>query len=133
MNWTLIMASTACIAFVAAVIDFVWMGMVFHRYQATTPDLWRPLSPAAYGLNAVLSLGFGFAYSVIFYLAFVLTPRDVPSALGMGGFMWASFPLLIHLGTANRVRIDRRYVAGRLLSTLTVYLASALVARAILF
>jgi hypothetical protein len=133
MNWTLILASTACIAFVAAVIDFALMGMLFHRYQRTTPDIWRPLSPSAYALNAALSLAFGFAYSVIFYLAFVLTPRDLVSALGMGSFMWAAFPLLIHLGTANRVRIDRRYVAGRLLTTFTVYLTSALVARAILF
>ncbi len=133
MDWTLILASAACIAFLSAAIDFLLMGLAFHRFQSATPEIWRKLSLTSYVINGVLAFAFGLAFSVIFYLAFVLTPRDIASALGMGAFLWVSFPLLTHIGTANRVRLDRRYVAGRLTTTLLVYLASALAAKWVLF
>jgi len=43
----------------AAIIDYLFIGVAFHRYQAHTPQTWRPEGPRSYAAATVVDFLFG--------------------------------------------------------------------------
>jgi len=44
--------------FIAGIVSiftsWFWMGLVFHRYQRATPEIWQPVGPRKYALSSLV-------------------------------------------------------------------------------
>src|SRR2546428_3618121 len=49
-------------------ISWLWMGVIFHRFQRRTPNSWRPETNLSYLLSATIHFGACIAIATLFVL-----------------------------------------------------------------
>src|ERR1700712_2026349 len=59
--------SAICIGFANTIIEWFIIGFLFHKYQALTPQTWRPENYSSYTYSTLLSVLFG-ALFTLFYI-----------------------------------------------------------------
>jgi len=123
--------STLHIAFVPGLIagvvsvftSWLWMGVIFHRYQRETPETWRPEGSRSYIAASLLHVLAAIGIACLFTL--VVRFKVGIFAVGFQGIfyfaicIWGALALPILLESAIFVRLDRLVVIGRLLDWLT--------------
>jgi len=113
--------------FIAGVISifasWLWMGVVFHRFQKETPDTWRPEGPRNYAgaslLRLLAALGIACLFTLIvrFNVAFFAT--GMAGSLRFAACLWGAISLPTILESAIFVRLHPLVVLGELLDWLT--------------
>ena len=85
----------------ALTIDYLFIGVVFHRFQALTPQVWRPEGPRNYAAATAVDLLFGVGFAFFFAAYRIpLGMNSVGAAVGAGLVFWALFvlPVLLAIG-----------------------------------
>lgn len=132
LSWNFLFAIIA-IAVADTVIQWLFIGFLFHKYQAVTPMVWRKESSRSYAASTALSLFFGvvFATIVLFW-----TRRygaiTVTDGMEFGVLCWLAFILPMEVGSAVYVNYSRMFVLGKCLSGLAECVAAGVLAASIL-
>lgn len=102
--------------------SWLFMGVIFHRYQAETPETWRDENKGSYALSSLLHLGAGIALATLFLL--IAHPANSPFALGpehglaFGVVIWLALAVPMALDAAIYVRLHPLVLVGQLLDWL---------------
>jgi len=108
---------------VSVFTSWLWMGVIFHRYQRETPETWRPEGSRSYIAASLLHVLAAIGIACLFTL--VVRFKVGIFAVGFQGIfyfaicIWGALALPILLESAIFVRLDRLVVIGRLLDWLT--------------
>ena len=103
--------------------SWLWMGVIFHRYQRETPETWRPEGSRSYIAATLLHILAAIGIASLFTL--VVRFKVGIFAVGFQGSfyfaicIWGALALPILLESAIFVRLHRLVVIGRLLDWLT--------------
>ena len=113
--------------------SWLWMGLVFHRFQAETPETWRPEDKRSYAFSILIHLLASIAIATL--LVLVAHPADSPFSRGLehglafGFVAWGAIAAPILVGAAVYIRLHPLVVLGQLLDWLsTLLLASGIAA-----
>jgi hypothetical protein len=122
--------SSVCIGIANTVIEWFFIGFLFHKYQALTPQTWRPEKSASYAYSTMLSLLFGLIFT-FFYLKigskYVLS-GNIWSSCKLGLICFAGFTFISELGNAIYINYDKKFLAGKLIATCLSYMVAAIIA-----
>jgi hypothetical protein len=109
--------------------SWLWMGVIFHKYQRETPETWRPEGGRSYLGASLLHLLAAIGIACLFTLmvrfdVFVFTPgfrRSIYFAI----CVWGALALPILIESALFIRLHRLVVLGQLLDWLTTSLLAS--------
>jgi hypothetical protein len=122
--------SAICIGAANTCIEWFIIGFLFHKYQALTPQTWRPESGKSYLYSTLLSFLFG-ALFTLFYIkigAWYVLVGSIWSHLKLGLICFACFSLVSGINSAIYVNYDKKFVAGTLIASCLSYMAAAVIA-----
>ncbi len=121
------------IAIAVSLIQWFFIGFLFHKYQASTPSTWRRESSRSYAASTILSLFFAFMFTVVISLWLdKYGPMKTINGMEFGALCWLSFAIPLEIGSAIYVNYSRMFVLGKCLSALVEYVVAAIVAVALL-
>ncbi len=103
--------------------SWLWMGVIFHRYQQTTPNTWRPEGRKSYLFSAIIH----FFASIAIATLFLLVGRTfggvfgggIDRACAFGAIVWLAMAAPVALEAAVYVNLHPLVVVGQLLDWLT--------------
>jgi hypothetical protein len=113
--------------FIAGVVStfasWLWMGVIFHRYQRETPNTWRSEGPRSYVAASLVRIFAAFGIACLF----VLIVRFNIAFFGAGLIgnlrfalcIWGAISLPIVLESAIFIRLHPMVVFGQLLDWLS--------------
>jgi len=118
------------IGFANTAIEWFLIGFLFHKYQATTPQTWRPENYASYTYSTVLSMVFGLLFT-FFYIkigSHYVIGHSMLSDAKLGIICFACFSFIAEIGSSIYVNLDKMFVTGKLLASCVSYVAAAIIA-----
>jgi len=130
MTATHFILSAISIGFASTLIEWFIIGFLFHKYQALTPQTWRPESNKSYMYSTLLSFLFGVLFT-LFYLkigANYVLEHNILSHIKLGLICFACFNFISGVNSAIYVNYDRKFVAGLLIASCLSYVAAAIIA-----
>ena len=108
---------------------YLFMGALFHRFQAQTPSTWRPEGTKQYALSSALIVLGGVGLGLLFALTGGLTAAHGSpwwlQGIAFGSLCWAALPLPSLLSMALFVNFHRGFVLGALLDSLVAYVVAS--------
>lgn len=111
--------------------SWLWVGVVFHRFQKETPETWRPEGPRSYAASSLLHVFAAIAIACLYTLMVRFSVGSFPlRTLGSARFglcIWLALAVPIILQTAIFVRLHRLVVLAELLDWFTTVMASSVV------
>lgn len=113
--------------------DWLVMGLLFRKYLALTPDIWRKGDKRDNFIKMLVSLYFGFAimwfYSIVLY-QLSSTPGHIGilSSIGIGTVCWTVFTLPVILSTGTSTNWHPMTSLGVCVNSALKVLTAALVA-----
>ncbi|MBA3963717.1 MAG: hypothetical protein H0X40_17705 [Chthoniobacterales bacterium] len=111
--------------------SWLWMGVIFHRFQRLTPDTWRPENNGSYALSAAIHFGACIAIATLFlFVAF--RPGNtfaggLRGAFRFGALIWMALAAPFAIEAAIFIRLHPWVVVGQLLDWLTTSLLACLI------
>ena len=103
--------------------SWLWMGVIFHRYQRETPETWRPESSrnyiAASLLHILAAIGIACLFTLVVRFKVGIFAVEFQGSFYFAICIWGALALPILLESAIFVRLHRLVVLGRLLDWLT--------------
>lgn len=121
--------TAAVITVAVTFIQWLFIGFLFHSYQALTPSTWRAESKRSYAASMILSLVFAVMFTAIFWTwSHAHGPVDAVGGMEFGLVLWFAFSVTAELGSAIYVQYARMFVLGKCLSSLVEYTVAGLVA-----
>jgi hypothetical protein len=132
LSWKFLLAVVA-VAIADSFIQWLFIGFLFHKYQAATPAVWRKETGRSYAISTMLSLFFGVIFTIIIslwihrYGAITLT-----DGIAFGVLCWLAFIIPWEIGSAVYVNYTRMFVLGKCLSGLAECIAAGALAVSIL-
>jgi hypothetical protein len=130
MSTTHFVLSAIAIGIANTFIEWFFIGFLFHKYQALTPQTWRPESNRSYMYSTLLSFLFG-ALFTLFYIkigANYVLPGNIWSHIKLGLICFACFSFVSGINSSIYVNYDKKFVAGLLIASCLSYLAAAIIA-----
>jgi hypothetical protein len=110
-------------------IQWFFIGFLFHKYQALTPNTWRKENIRSYAASMVLSLFFAFMFSTIIYLCKnKYGDLYLLDGIKFGAICWLTFYIPYEIGAAFYVNYSRMFVLGACLSSLVEYIVAGIIA-----
>jgi hypothetical protein len=110
-------------------IQWLFVGYLFHKYQALTPSTWRKESYRSYAASMFLTLIFASFFTAIFWAwRQAHGPVDALGGMEFGLVLWFAFSVTQELGSAIYVQLSRMFVLGKCLSALVEYVLAGLLA-----
>jgi hypothetical protein len=122
--------SSACIGIANTIIEWLFIGFLFHKYQALTPQTWRTENYVSYIYSTLLSLLFGIIFT-FFYIKIgsrYIMSGNIWSACKLGLICFAGFTFISELGNAIYTNYDKKFLAGKLIATCLSYMSAAIIA-----
>jgi len=115
------------------IVQWLIVGFLFHKYQATTPMTWRKETSRSYAASTILSLVFSFMFTLLISF-WISSGGPLQSIQGMefGAVCWLTFAIPLEIGSSIYVNYSRMFVAGKCLSALVEYLIAGWLAVVIL-
>jgi hypothetical protein len=103
--------------------SWLWMGVIFHRYQQETPDTWRPEGSRSYMAASLLHVfaAFGIACLFVLIMRFDIAffGAGLVGSLRFALCIWGAISLPMILESAIFIRLHPMVVLGQLLDWLT--------------
>jgi hypothetical protein len=113
--------------------SWLWMGVIFHRYQKATPETWRPEGPAQYSgaslLHFLAALAIATLFTLIFRFHVAVFTLGIQGAVLFAVCIWAALAVPICVESALFVRLHPLVVVGQLLDWLTTSLLASIMAK----
>jgi hypothetical protein len=122
-------------AFVCIFTSWLWMGVIFHRYQALTPNSWRTENNVSYALSSAIHLLAALAIATLFLLV-VATGKSgffgtgILGGLRFGALVWLAIAAPLAIDAGVFIRLHPLVVVGQLLDWLTTSLLACAITAA---
>jgi hypothetical protein len=111
--------------------SWLWMGVIFHRFQKATPGTWRPEGPRNYVgaslLHLFAAIGIACLFTLIVRFNVAIFAAGLCGSLLFAFAIWGAMSLPIILESALFVRLHPFVVLGQLLDWLTTSLLACAV------
>jgi hypothetical protein len=111
--------------------SWLWMAVIFHRFQNRTPETWRRETGLSYAASSALHVLAAIAIAIFFTVlkqhAPALFETGIHCVVAFALAVWAGFALPIILEAAIFIRLHPLVVVGQLLDWLTTSLLATLV------
>jgi hypothetical protein len=122
--------STISIGFASSLIEGLIIGFLFHKYQALTPQTWRPESNRSYLYSTLLSFLFGALFTLFYFKigANYVLEHNLWSQIKLGLICFACFSFVSGINNSIYVNYDKKFVAGLLIASCLSYVAAAIMA-----
>jgi len=130
MNIKHFVFSAICIGVANIFIEWFFIGFLFYKYQALTPQTWRKETTKSYTYSSLLSLVFGALFTLFYFKigSKYVVYGSVLSACKFGLLCFGCFVLIREINSAIYVNFDNRFTVGALLASLFTFLAAASIA-----
>jgi hypothetical protein len=110
-------------------IQWFFIGFLFHKYQALTPSTWRKETGRSYAASTILAFFFAFMFAFIFSLwARTYGPLQLVNGIEFGAVCWLTFSVPAEVGNAIYVNSSPAHVVGKCLSSLFEFTVSGVIA-----
>jgi len=117
---------------ISILTSWLWMGIIFHRYQQHTPDTWRSENKSSFAFSALIH----FLACIVIATLFLLVGRIFGGVFGGGLDRAGAFAVLIWLGMAAPLALDAAIyirlhplvLVGQLLDWLTTSILACVLA-----
>jgi hypothetical protein len=131
--------STLRVAFIPGLIagiisvfaSWLWMGVIFHRYQRETPETWRSEGSRGYIaaslLHVLAAIGIACLDVLIVRFQVGFFAIGAQGSLSFAVCIWGALALPILVESAVFIRLHRLVVLGQLLDWLTTSVLACLV------
>ena len=110
--------------------SWLWMGVIFHRFQRETPGTWRPEGPRSYMASILIHFFAAMAIACLYTLMVRFHVGSFPlRTIGSARFalcLWSAIALPVLAQQAVFVRFHPLVVVGQLLDWLTTVGAACL-------
>ena len=107
-------------------MSWLWMGVIFHRFQKETPGTWRPEGPRSYIgaslLHLFAAIGIACLYTLTVRFSVAIFAAGLHGSLLFAIAIWGAMSLPIILESALFIRLHPFVVLGQLLDWLTTSL-----------
>jgi hypothetical protein len=111
--------------------SWLWMGVIFHRYQKATPNTWRAEGPRSYAMASLLhliaALGIACLFVLMVRFSVGIFPVGLAGSVRFALCIWGAISLPIILESALFIRLHPFVVVGQLLDWLTTSVAAGVV------
>ena len=108
---------------VSILTSWLWMGCIFHRFQAQTPNTWRPENNRSYAISSTIHLLACIAIATLFILvARTQMGPFVPGihgALRFAAVIWMVIAAPLAIDAAVFINMHPLVLIGQLLDWLT--------------
>ena len=100
MDTVKILLAGLAIGVVSSLIDRLFMGVLFHKYQALTPGTRRKESPRHYSSGMMVTLVFGFLFAYFYSTETATGGNGFFSSVTIGFFPWVvlTLPFIVSVG-----------------------------------
>jgi hypothetical protein len=118
----LALAPGAVAGILSIFFGWLWMGVVFHRYQKLTPNTWRPENNKTYTLSSVISLLTCIAIATVFLLVARMGgvfAGGLAGALRFAAVAWMAFAAPVLVNAAVFINLHPWVVVGQVVNALT--------------
>ncbi len=106
--------------------SWLWMGVIFHRFQMRTPQTWRPESNRSYALSIVIRFAACFALAALFVLVARSAGGEfwmgIHGALRFGALVWMAIAAPFAIESAIFINLHPSVVVGQVADWLTTSL-----------
>src|SRR5213595_235801 len=118
----LALAPGAIAGILAVFTSWFWMGFVFHRYQALTPNTWRPENSRSYMLSSTITFLSCIAIATVFLLVARMGgvfADGLPGALRFAAVCWMALSAPLIVNAAVFINLHPWFVVGQVVNALT--------------
>ena len=110
---------------VSILTSWLWMGVVFHRFQKQTPNTWRPENNRSYALSSAIHFLTCIAIATVFL--FVARMGGVfaggfPGAFRFAAVTWMALAAPVVIDAAVFINLHPWVVLGQVVDSLTTSL-----------
>jgi hypothetical protein len=102
--------------------SWLWMGVVFHRFQRQTPNTWRAENSRSYALSSAIT----FLACIGIATVFLLVARmggvfagGCPGALRFAAVCWMALAAPVVINAAIFINLHPWFVLGQVINSLT--------------
>src|SRR5277367_5674422 len=114
--------ATVVIAIADSFIQWLFIGFLFHKYQAATPMVWRKETKGSYATSTVLSPFFALLFTTIISLWMRrYGPVTTVEGVEFGVLCWLAFVIPLEIGSAVYVNYSPMFAVCKCLSGLVEY------------
>ena len=110
--------------------SWLWMGLIFHRFQRETPETWRPEGPRSYAgaslLHMLAAIGVACLLTLMVRFNVAVFTTGYSGSFCFALCVWGALALPILLESALFIRLHRLVVVGQLLDWFTTILLATL-------
>ena len=102
--------------------SWLWMGVVFHRYQRLTPNTWRPENNRSYALSSAITFLACIAITTLFLLVARMGgvfAGGLPGALRFAAVAWMALTAPFIVNAAVFINLHPWFVVGQVINALT--------------
>jgi hypothetical protein len=130
MSVTHFVLSAICIGVANTCIEWFFIGFLFHKFQALTPNTWKPESSKSYMYSTLLSFLFGALFTFFYWKigAHYVIYGNIWSHIKLGFICFACFSLFQGINSAIYVNYDKKFVLGTLIASCLNFMAAAVIA-----
>ena len=116
-----------------AVIQWVFIGFLFHKYQWLTAGTWRKEDARSYAASTFISFLFAFLFTTIIYLwKSKYGNVNFYDGIAFGVICCITFSVPIEIGNSIYVNYSRMLVQGKCISSLLEYSVAGAIAATLL-
>ena len=126
----LALAPGAIAGIVSIFTSWLWMGVVFHRFQRLTPNTWRPENSRSYALSSVIT----FLSCIAIATFFLLVARmggvfagGLIGALRFAAVAWMALSAPLIVTGAVFINLHPWFVVGRVVNALTTSILACVI------
>ena len=119
------LAPGAVAGILAILTSWLWMGVVFHKYQILTPNTWRPENSRSYALSSVITFLSCIAIATVFLLVARMGgvfAGGVPGGLRFAAVAWIAWSAPLIVNAAVFINLHPWFVVGQVVNALTTSL-----------
>jgi len=121
------------IAIADSFIQWLFVGFLFHKYQAATPTVWRKETSRSYAASTALYLLFALVFTTVIWLWLHRYGRiNLLDGIEFGGLCWLAFVIPPQIESAIYVNFSPMFVVGKCLGGLAECTIAAILAVSIL-
>jgi hypothetical protein len=103
--------------------SWLWMGVIFHRFQKQTPQTWRAEGNASYAMSAAIHFAACIAIATVFlFVALMpgnLFANGIHGALRFAALLWMAVAAPFAIEAAIFINLHPWVVVGQVLDWLT--------------
>jgi hypothetical protein len=102
--------------------SWLWMGVVFHRFQQLTANTWRLENSRSYALSSMITFLSCIAIATVFLLVTRMGgvfAGGLPGALRFAAVMWMALAAPLVVNAAVFINLHPWFVVGQVVNALT--------------